>query len=360
MSMRIWSAAPLAAAAFATFGAAGSPASAAPEQKISGPHTHENLAIYFIHGTSAGGPVPLTLAEALTKGRVQVIETGRVNELQIENTGEEEVFIQAGDIVKGGRQDRVLTVSFLLPPRSGMVPIASFCVEAGRWSGRGTEDSTRFSSATEAMPSRQALIIMGAPPSTTSSDGPRPAGAKNIAQHGGDTPNRQQQVWDSVAKVQSELSTGLNAPVAAPQSSTSLQLSLEHEKVKEARTAYIAALEAQGLQEGDVVGYIVAINGKTVSANIYPSNGLFQKMWKKQLAAVVTEAIGDRAGLEPPSPPPTTAAAGEFLAAAEKGTAQERETAASMRQETRDSSGALYNEARRDKGGWVHKNYLRK
>ena len=118
MSMRIWSAAPLAAAAFATFVAAGSPASAAPEQKISGPHTHENLAIYFIHGTSAGGPVPLTLAEALTKGRVQVIETGRVNELQIENTGEEEVFIQAGDIVKGGRQDRVLTVSFLLPPRS--------------------------------------------------------------------------------------------------------------------------------------------------------------------------------------------------------------------------------------------------
>jgi len=360
MSMRIWSAAPLAAAAFATFGAAGSPASAAPEQKISGPHTHENLAIYFIHGTSAGGPVPLTLAEALTKGRVQVIETGRVNELQIENTGEEEVFIQAGDIVKGGRQDRVLTVSFLLPPRSGMVPIASFCVEAGRWSGRGTEDSTRFSSAADAMPSRQALIVMSAPPPSTAPVGPRPAGAQNVAQHGGDTPNRQQQVWDSVAKVQADLSTGLNAPVAAPQSSTSLQLSLEHEKVKEARTAYIAALEAQGLQEGDVVGYIVAINGKTVSANIYPSNGLFQKMWKKQLAAVITEAIGDRAGLEPASPPPTTAAAGEFLAAAEKGTAQERETAASMRQETRDSSGALYNEARRDKGGWVHKNYLRK
>ena len=123
--------------------------------RISGPHVHENLAIYFVHGTSAGGPVPLTLQEALAKGSVQVIETGRVNELQIENTGGEEVFIQAGDIVKGGKQDRVLTVSFLLPPNSGRVPIASFCVEQGRWSARGKEDQAKFSSASEAMPSRR-------------------------------------------------------------------------------------------------------------------------------------------------------------------------------------------------------------
>jgi len=31
-----------------------------------------------------------------------------------------------------------------------------------------------------------------------------------------------------------------------------------------------------------------------------------------------------------------------------------------MRQETRDSDGALYNAARRANGSWVHKNYLRK
>src|SRR6185436_19044199 len=81
---------------------------------ISGPYVHENLAVYFVHGASAPGPVPLTLQEALAKGSVQVIETGRVNELEIENTGAEQVFIQAGDIVKGGKQDRVLTVSFML------------------------------------------------------------------------------------------------------------------------------------------------------------------------------------------------------------------------------------------------------
>jgi hypothetical protein len=122
--MRFISVAPLAAAAFATAGASGGAALADQGNRISGPHSHANLAVYFVHGVSAGGAVPLTLQEALAKGQVQVVETGRVNELQIENTGSEQVFIQAGDIVKGGKQDRVLTVSFLLPANSGRLPIA--------------------------------------------------------------------------------------------------------------------------------------------------------------------------------------------------------------------------------------------
>ena len=105
---------------------------------ISGPYVHENLAVYFVHGPSAPGPVPLTLQEALAKGSVRVVETGEVNELKVENTGVEDVFIQSGDIVKGGQQDRVLTMSFVLPPKSGEVGLAAFCVEHGRWSGRGS------------------------------------------------------------------------------------------------------------------------------------------------------------------------------------------------------------------------------
>jgi hypothetical protein len=55
---------------------------------------------------------------------VRVEETGSVNELKIENLGDEDVYIQSGDIVKGGRQDRALTVSFILPKKSGAVPEA--------------------------------------------------------------------------------------------------------------------------------------------------------------------------------------------------------------------------------------------
>jgi hypothetical protein len=354
--MRIWSVAPVTAIACAAFGAAG-PALADAAQRVSGPHVHENLAIYLVHGPSAASAVPLTLTEALAKGRVQVLETGQVSELKIENTGDEEVFIQAGDMVKGGRQDRVLMVSLVLPPRSGTVPIASFCVEPGRWSARGGEDAGKFSSASEAMPSRKTLAIMAAP-AVTGASGARPAGGPP-PQGRINAPNRQQQVWDEVARMQANLSAGVKASVAAPQSASSLQLSLEHEKLKQARQAYATALEPAGLADSDVIGYVAAINGHPVSANIYPSNGLFRKMWSKQLTAAVTEAIGERAGAAPAAPPPASAAQ-EFLKAAEKGAAQERETILRMRQETREGDATLYSETRRATGGWLHKNYLAK
>jgi hypothetical protein len=366
--MRFISVAPLAAAALATVGASGGAALADDVTRISGPHTHENLAVYFVHGTGSGtgGPVPLTLQEALAKGHVQVVETGRVNELQIENTGAEQVFIQAGDIVKGGKQDRVLTVSLLLPSKSGRVPIASFCVEQGRWSARGKEDQAKFSSAKEAMPSRAALLAMAAPPPVPKAEpmrpeGPNVAAAQRITRGDDEVSSKQKKVWDSVAATQQKLSRGVGVGVASPQSASSLQLSLENEKLKEARTAYIKALQASGETDADVIGYVVAINGKTSAANIYPSNALFRKMWEKQLAAVVTEAIGEKAGGAPAaSPPPPTPAVKDFLAAAEKGKSYERALAAGMQQEVRDADKSLFNEARSADGKWIHRSYLAK
>ena len=126
--------------------------------RLSDPVTHRNLAIYLVHGTSRGGPVPLTLQEAMARKAVEVREIGRVNELQVENVGDEEVFIQAGDIVKGGQQDRVLSVSLLLPPRSGATSVASFCVESGRWSARAGEDVRMFSLSNALVPSRQTKL----------------------------------------------------------------------------------------------------------------------------------------------------------------------------------------------------------
>ena len=97
------------------------------------------------------------------------------------------------------------------------------------------------------------------------------------------------------------------------------------------------------------------------AANLYPSNALFRKMWGKQLAAVVTEAIGEKAGAAPRrAPPPAPAAATEFLAEAEKGKAYERAVAAGVRQETRDADKSLYNEARGADGKWIHRSYLAK
>ena len=70
--------------------------------QVSGPVVHDNLAVYFVHGSAAQNAVPMSLEEALAKGRLRVNETGSVNELTVENVGDDEVFVQAGEIVKVG------------------------------------------------------------------------------------------------------------------------------------------------------------------------------------------------------------------------------------------------------------------
>ncbi len=326
-------------------------ANAATENRISGPYTHENLSIYFVHGASAGGPVPLTLAEALAKSRVRVIETGNVNRLEIENLGDEEVFVQSGDIVKGGKQDRVLSVSLVLPPRSGLIPIASFCVEQGRWSARGREDVGKFSSAAAAMPSREAKIAMSAPEPSQG------AGAANSFLPG-DTGSRQQRVWRSVTSSQESLNNNLGAPVVSGISRTSLQLSLENEKLKEAQKKYVNSLAAAGEKDKDIVGYVIAVNGDLNSADIYPSNGLFRKMWPKQLAAAATEAIGEKNAKS--AAPPSIEAVTAFLAAAGEGKATKRELPANISLQTLDSPKAMLLETTRKEGAFVHRSYLAK
>jgi hypothetical protein len=340
----------------------GNNAARADEYRVGAPIIHENLAIYLVHGKSAAGAVPLTLDEALAKGAVKVHETGNVSELQIENLGTDEVFIQAGDIVKGGQQDRVLSVSLVLPPKSGRLPIASFCVEQGRWSARGKEDVKTFATASASVPSREAKLAIRAPAVPAEA---RPAGViapdgARVLPHAARGPeSRQQQVWAKVRKVQDGLSSNLGAPVQAAASQSSLQLSLENEKLKDAQDAYLKVLLTEGDKADDVVGYVFAINGKLNSAEVYPSNGLFRKMWPKLLQASVTEAIGQKNSAAT-DPAPSGDAALAFLNDAAKGAPSETPLPASIRLETRQAENAFYFETRRKDGAFVHRSYLAK
>src|SRR6201999_3060929 len=72
----------------------------------------------------------------------------------------------------------------------------------------------------------------------------------------------QQQVWAKVRKIQAGLSSNLGAPVKAATSDSSLQLSLENEKLKDAQDAYLKVLQKEGDKASDVIGYVFAVNGK--------------------------------------------------------------------------------------------------
>jgi len=330
--------------------------------RISGPITHENLAIYFFHGPSAPGPVPLTLQEALERRQVTVYETGSVSQLSIENTGADEVFVQAGDIVKGGRQDRVLTVSLVLPPHSGKMPIGAYCVERGRWSQRAGEDASTFASATSTLPSRHAKLAIMMPATQSAERGYRPAGdVIGRPQYSGPMTggaSAQSMVWASVAEAQRKLSDNLGTSVAAPQSTSSLQLSLENAQLAEARAKYVAALRAAGERDDDIIGYAFAIDGRINGAEVYPSNGLFRKMWPKLLEASVTEAIAEKRAEQAAAP--ATEAVRTFLSAAESGRASKSKVDERLVREARDADTAIFMETARATGGFLHRSYVAK
>ena len=126
-----------------------------------------------------------------------------------------------------------------------------------------------------------------------------------------------------------------------------MQLSLENEELKQAQADYIKALQDAGEADNDVVGYVYAINGKTNGGDVYTSNALFRKMWRKQLAANVTEAISKRdpaVAPSPPAPPPSVNDVQTFLVTAETGAKTGRAINASAGLATLDRDTSLYAE----------------
>jgi hypothetical protein len=311
---------------------------AARDYKISGPYTHENLTIFLIHGKNTiNGKKFLTLQEAMQQKAVIVHETKDVNELAIENvSADEEVYVQSGDIVKGGNQDRVLAVDLIVPPRSGKIPIAAFCVEQGRWSKRGNETAGKFESSNEVVATRDLKIAANKTKS-------------------------QSEVWAKVAEAQDKLSQNTGVTVNSSVSASSLQLSLENSRVQEMTADYVRKLSGITSGKGDVIGYAFTINGKINSADIYGSNVLFQKLWPKLLKASAVEAIAElQKGLKFETV--KSSSVQEFFEAADDGKASEDEVAGRVKRVTRESDKHIVFETvdQSQKAGYIHRSYVKK
>jgi hypothetical protein len=290
------------------------------EQSISGPYTHKNLTVFLIHGPDTiKGANYLTLGEALEQKKVVVYETDNVNELAIENVSDQPVFIQSGDIVKGGKQDRTMGSDLICSARSGKIPIAAFCVEQGRWEQRGGESAARFSNS-------DAMVV---------------GNAMKIAANTNSGKSDQGRVWQSVAENQGQLSQSAGVPVASTASPSSLQLTLENEKVEKSTAEYATALSEALKGKHDAIGYAVVVNGKISSADVYGSHALFTKVWPKLIKSSSVEAF---AVLKPDSAKPPMVSADDvrkFLDNAEKAQAQRKQVNARTGAVTYDGNDSI-------------------
>src|SRR2546430_6054194 len=120
--------------------------------KVLSPIRHGNLTVFpvtaaFSHSTQAF----LTLDEGLRSGEVIVTEAGnvqplmrrrttpinhdgaQVNRLVLVNNSKRPLILLAGEIVTGGKQDRVIGKDRIVPAESDPIDLSVFCVEPGRW-----------------------------------------------------------------------------------------------------------------------------------------------------------------------------------------------------------------------------------
>ncbi len=248
---------------------------------IGRPITHENLTVYMIQGPDVlEGQEFLTLSEALAQEKLVIHETGNVDELAVENLSDKPVFIGSGEILRGGKQDRMCQYDYIVKADSGPVPLSSFCVEAGRWQARAGDDVAKFGQ------SKNYVV----------------AGALKVAARGDKS---QQAVWDEVRRFQDQASESMGKNIRSGRSETSLELALDDKDLQNLRDAYVRTLQAAPGDRQNVVGFAYAINGKLCNVDIYGNAGLFEKLWPKLLAAGAVEAIAKRRDpvqARPPAP----------------------------------------------------------
>ncbi len=243
----------------------------------------------------------LTLDEGLRSGDVVVTEAGQarglvrhrpgepsvihpvrgaeVNQLVLVNNSKRPLLLLAGEIVTGGKQDRVIGKDRIVPAESDPVDLSVFCVEPGRWVP--ANGKYEFGSA--------GGVIGGlvAAPGVRGSA----MAAKN-----------QQQVWDNVGKSKQAMETIVAAPAAAEvDSTTSYARVMDNKEVQQKVDAVAEPVQRnyesviRQLRDKNAVGVVVAVNGEIVWADIFASTQLLQKYWPKLVRSYATEAVVTRA-----------------------------------------------------------------
>lgn len=286
-------------------------ASAPPPSALNvvGPFCHENLALYLILDPAAKSQGEfITLEEGLKAGAVKVSEKtdAQVSELLIENSSDKPCFVQAGDVVQGGKQDRTIASDFIIPSKTPATPVKSFCVEQSRWHGGKAFD--------------------GAAPNVNTQS------LKLATQYS----SSQGEVWDKVAKAKMELREN-NALSASETSSVNEEY--QKPKIVSRRKEFAAALGKIADAHPQAVGLAWAINGKFVTADLYTDPGLFRKMFPRILDSSALEAIGVAAVKEAKAP--EAVACADFLRKAGEGSRKDESLNADLKKCTLENAETL-------------------
>jgi hypothetical protein len=200
----------------------------------------------------------ISLQEAIDRDKVAINEinrSGRVNTLLVRNLSSDTLFIMSGEILIGGKQDRVVANDILIPPNNGQTKLRVFCVEQGRWRYKksGTGFTSYYSMANEHL--------------------------RDIIDHRGD----QQTVWKEVSK--SNKKDGVNSATDA------YTAHAENRAFRRQEQEYMDFFENVFNGQDDVIG-VIAVTGNVIEgADLFVSNRLFKQEYGKLIYAYLDDAI---------------------------------------------------------------------
>lgn len=286
----------------------------APGYKVLEPIRHGNLTVFpVVAAKSYSTGEFLTLDEGLRSGEVVVTEAGsvqgllrrqgptvmhhdgaRVNSLVLVNNSKRPLLLLAGEIVSGGKQDRVIGKDRIVPAESDPIDLSVFCVEPGRWVA-----STAHFGASQALYGNASGVSSANAPAPMAIMAQPSVRAKAMAN------KDQQAVWDAVKKQKEEVTVEVSA--ASPTLQTEMAQVSSYAKVNENAEVrkqvdeIVKPIEQNysslihQLRDRNAVGVVVAVNGRIIWADIFASSDLLTKYWPKLVRSYASEAYVTRA-----------------------------------------------------------------
>jgi hypothetical protein len=288
--------------------AAGSPVRA--DWRVGAPVAFERLTVFPVISDQPTANVEfITLDQGLRSGKVIITELGangrtrridrrqigdgaEVNRLALTNNSGKMLVLIAGEMILGGKQDRIVGHDCIIEAGKTPVPLDVFCVEHGRWSGesafgqgrgggggvaagngggRGTGSGSGSGGGAGAAQDQGRMMGMMVAPMALPKVREKAQANKN-----------QGDVWNAVSET---------VTVTATSSEThTLNSVYQDRRVNTRINNYERAFKGK-LTSGNVIGVVAAVGGKIISADVFASHAMFQAYWPKMLKSYALEAV---------------------------------------------------------------------
>ena len=267
------------------------------------PIRHGNLTIFPVLSTASHDTHAfLTLDEGLRSGEVVISEAGnvsplvrprrhdgvwreghsgdgaRVNQLVLVNNSKKSLLLLAGEIVTGGKQDRIIGKDRLVPAESDPIDLSVFCVEPGRW----VAASGNYNFAP--------------PPKAVAGGAMVQPSVRSKAMADKD----QHKVWDEVGNSRTAMAQSVPAATETVEVTNSYAGVIQNEAVQGKLESVAAPMQQEyqsvirQLRDKNAVGVVVAINGEVIWADVFASSNLLEKYWPKLVRSYAAEAVTQR------------------------------------------------------------------